>query len=250
MEATAASATAAATRQGQQARTSAYRGVGWCKRTGKWYSSLRDKGHSRHLGYFATEGEAARAYDARARQLRGVVAWLNFPGEGERQGTAQQRVDPQAKAANVAAVATQQQCTSAYRGVTWSKDHGQWRAQIWHQERTQYLGHFTGEGEAARAYDARARQLRGVVAQLNFPGDGELAIKPAGQEALARAKARAKARAFARRRRGLCLSRAWRAWRACAFARSTQIGDWLWCRFDDDAPHEGEVVDPTPLRSP
>jgi hypothetical protein len=114
MEATAASATAAAMGQGQQARTSAYRGVGWCKRTGKWYASLWDKGHSQHLGYFATEGEAAQAYDARARQLRGVVAQLNFPGEGERQGTAQQRVDPQAKAANVAAVATQQQCTSAY----------------------------------------------------------------------------------------------------------------------------------------
>jgi hypothetical protein len=170
MEATAASATAVAIGQGQQLRTSAYRGVGWCKRTGKFYASLRDKTRSQHLGYFATEDEAAQAYDARARQLRGVAARLNFPGEGERQGTAQQRVDPQAKAANVAAVATQQQrCTSAYRGVTWSKEYGQWRAQIWHQGRTQHLGRFNDEGEAARAYDARARQLHGVAARLNFP---------------------------------------------------------------------------------
>jgi hypothetical protein len=83
MEATAASATAVAIGQGQQLRTSADRGVGWCKRTGKFYASLRDKTRSQHLGYFATEDEAAQAYDARARQLRGVAARLNFPGEGD-----------------------------------------------------------------------------------------------------------------------------------------------------------------------
>eukprot|EP01047_Picozoa_sp_COSAG01_P046408 COSAG01_NODE_4355_length_5108_cov_4.680176_1_plen_270_part_00 len=164
------------TTRGASTGTSAYRGVTWLKRTGKWRAEIRHQGRGQHLGSFNDEGDAARAYDARARQLHGASARLNFPGEGERQGAALQRVDPQVKAANVAAVAMrqkQQRGTSAYRGVSWSKQTGKWVASIRHQGRQQFLGCFADEGDAARAYDVRAGRLHGASAKLNFPGEGE-----------------------------------------------------------------------------
>ena len=40
-------------------------------------------GHRRHLGYFHTEKDAARAYDARASELRGEFAKLNDISDDE-----------------------------------------------------------------------------------------------------------------------------------------------------------------------
>lgn len=44
-----------------------------------------------------------------------------------------------------------------------------WRAEIRHQRRTTHLGCFDTEEEAARARDAKAVELRGEFARLNFP---------------------------------------------------------------------------------
>jgi hypothetical protein len=59
--------------------TSCYKGVNWYKRSGKWQAGVRYGGVTRHLGYFADETEAARAYDSAARVAFGEFAWLNFP---------------------------------------------------------------------------------------------------------------------------------------------------------------------------
>lgn len=55
--------------------TSGFRGVYPRHVNGKWAAKLK----RRHLGYFATKEEAARAYDAAAREMFGEFAYLNFP---------------------------------------------------------------------------------------------------------------------------------------------------------------------------
>ena len=84
-----------------------FRGVS-LYRTGRWRARIYHQGHQLELGYFADEGDAARAYDARARQLYGASAQLNFPREGEQQGKALQRQNMQSKATGATAMVTQQ----------------------------------------------------------------------------------------------------------------------------------------------
>ena len=45
----------------------------------KWRAQIQHNSVYSHLGYFATEEEAARAFDAAARECRGPGAVLNFP---------------------------------------------------------------------------------------------------------------------------------------------------------------------------
>ena len=40
-------------------------GVSWDKRKQRWFSQIQQHGRRRFLGYFAGEGDAARAYDRR-----------------------------------------------------------------------------------------------------------------------------------------------------------------------------------------
>jgi len=59
--------------------------------------------------------------------------------------------------------------TSAYKGVSWEKRRCKWRAQIEYNYRNRFIGNFSDEVDAARAYDAAAREYFGEFAYLNFP---------------------------------------------------------------------------------
>ena len=59
--------------------------------------------------------------------------------------------------------------TSGYKGVDWRKDHKKWRARINKDNKTIHIGYYNIIEEAARAYDAKAKELHGKYAQLNFP---------------------------------------------------------------------------------
>jgi AP2 domain-containing protein len=58
--------------------------------------------------------------------------------------------------------------TSGYRGVTWTK-RGRWQAQIQVAGRRHFLGYYETKEDAARAYDAAAREAFGEFARLNLP---------------------------------------------------------------------------------
>lgn len=63
---------------------SGFKGVTWSKNAKRWRAKIRANGRHRHLGYFTSEEEAARAYDDAARELHGEFACVNFPRPGER----------------------------------------------------------------------------------------------------------------------------------------------------------------------
>lgn len=57
--------------------SSGFKGVSWHKRIRKWQAKIGCQGKVTYLGYFATAEEAARAYNAAARELFGEYARLN-----------------------------------------------------------------------------------------------------------------------------------------------------------------------------
>jgi NUMOD4 motif/AP2 domain len=61
--------------------TSRFKGVWWHAKGKKWRASIQLDGRTKHLGGFALESDAARAYDAAAYQAWGEFAFLNFPDE-------------------------------------------------------------------------------------------------------------------------------------------------------------------------
>lgn len=63
--------------------------------------------------------------------------------------------------------------SSQYKGVAWHAGHRKWRAQIQPHGQAISLGAFDVEEDAARAYDAAAREHYGEFACVNFPKDGE-----------------------------------------------------------------------------
>ena len=61
--------------------TSRYRGVYWDKKASKWRVMLSHKGKRYTVGRFHDEIAAAKAYDAKALEIIGRDAYLNFPLE-------------------------------------------------------------------------------------------------------------------------------------------------------------------------
>jgi hypothetical protein len=62
--------------------------------------------------------------------------------------------------------------TSKFKGVSLHSQLGRWVAQIGINSKTVYIGLFDNEEDAARAYDAKAREVFGQFALTNFKEEG------------------------------------------------------------------------------
>lgn len=59
--------------------------------------------------------------------------------------------------------------SSGFRGVSWSRQSGKYKAQIRDNKVKTYLGSYATAEEAALAYDVAARRIFGEFANPNFP---------------------------------------------------------------------------------
>jgi hypothetical protein len=67
---------------------------------------------------------------------------------------------------------TKAKTRSKYKGLEWDKTQRKWKVRIQYNGRKIYLGSFSNEIDAARAYDKKAKGLFGQFAYLNFPDAG------------------------------------------------------------------------------
>lgn len=141
-------------RDAPKSNTSGYKGVYLHKQSGLWHARITLNYKNTSLGYYRTAVEAAVAYNEGAIKYHKDFAKLN---EGpELNGVVAKRIV--AHSSN----------TSGYRGVHQRKDRKGspvWRAIF----RSKSLGQFATPEEAARAYDAKAKEMYGEKAKLNFP---------------------------------------------------------------------------------
>jgi hypothetical protein len=140
-------------------KSSRYRGVSWETGRSVWKAYLWNPQTKRQqtIGYYASEEDAARAYDCAAGPDSKKI---NFPGELISEppvSLGDQRKERE---------------TSRFFGVS-SKGKA-WQAQLWNRETKglQHIGTFASEEDAARAYDCAAVELYGPdFKKLNFPGE-------------------------------------------------------------------------------
>jgi hypothetical protein len=73
------------TRKYGRPTSSIFKGVSLVRSSGHWVAHIKsERNRNKNLGTYATQEEAARAYDAAARRLYGEFACVNFPRLGER----------------------------------------------------------------------------------------------------------------------------------------------------------------------
>ena len=177
-------------------KRSRYRGVYWNKGSRSWRSLISINGKTQHLGNFNSQEEAAQEFDRKARELKRTK--LNFPDREVKPAKAvklevtapveiakassspeRERPEPQAEPApeteqgspddeaNPKCKSKLQCPSSKYRGVYYVKQRNEWRARIWNDGKSEHLGNFETEEEAAKEFDRRSKELGRD--NLNFP---------------------------------------------------------------------------------
>ena len=137
--------------------------VGVHERHGHFRARIGVDGTNYKLGDWSTEEEAARAYDSAARYYRDESEGRNGTGAPPRPAEELRRLAHRARSGA-------RGDTSAYRGVHTTDDRPGWGARIGIGEETYFLGRYSDEEQAARAYDMAIRQYR-PGGPTNFEGE-------------------------------------------------------------------------------
>lgn len=182
---------------------SGYKGVFWVQSRKQFRARIQVGDKRICSAYYESAIDAARAYDALAREHYGEWARLNFPDEPNhvpptrhvRQcarpdcgkeytsdradatycskgcaGIASLPEVPTVAPWSAAAWSRPARSRSGFKGASWAGGRiNRWQARIMRNGKRVFLGNFDTPEEAARAYDAAARELFGDHARLNFP---------------------------------------------------------------------------------
>lgn len=136
--------------KGQARGSTGYKGVRFEPRRNCWVAEMSVNGRGLYLGAYTTPEAAAYAYDRAAQEHHGEFAFLNFP---------EFETAPPGERITRRSTPSRDGSTSKYKGVTWVKSRGKWRALISINGRQQFLGEFTNELDAAQAYETALAQL-------------------------------------------------------------------------------------------